>query len=379
MERIWEQIQNIFSNLDISINNIPLSQIIIVAVVMSLILALRRFFTQRIIKAIESFTAKTETTLDDEFIAAIKKPLGWLIILAGVWISQLILADNLSPQLNEAFEKLISLSLVMIIAWAIYSSATVLGHLLGLLATKTNTELDDLIVPHIPQLIQTVVVIVVIIKSSEVLLGASAGALIGLLGGAGVALGLIFKDIIYDWCCTVIIYLDDLYRPGQWLVVDGIDGFVKVVRIGLRSTMLWVWECGSVKKVPNSKMIDGLVENWDQNRGETLEWGITGTLQIDFLSAEQTSRVIDGLLELLNSMDDIYENPMVTFKGIEGNARIFKYLAYVAPNAYFTAAKNINMEILRLLEREGINNLQIYLVTDHKSKKEMMEQVTNLN
>ncbi len=377
MKETWNQIQNVFSALNITVANIPLSKIIIVSVILLMVLALRAFFIKRIINAIESLTAKTETTLDDELIAAIKKPLALLVILAGIWISQLILADNLSAQLNETLQKLISLSFVIIVGYIIYRSAKILGYLLGLLTAKTDTELDDLIVPYIPLFVEITVGTVVVIKVSEVLLGASAGALLGLLGGAGVALGLLFKDIIYDWCCTVIIYVDDLYRPGQWVIVEGIEGFAKIVHIGIRSTELWSWEWASIKKLPNSKMISGVVENWDQNRGDTLEWGMVGTLKIDFLSADKSSRIVDGIQEILSSMNVI--EPAVMFKGLEGNARVFKYLGYIPPNVYFSTAKNINLEILRLLEREGIDRLQVYLVIDPKTQKEMIAQVNNMS
>lgn len=379
MEKIWNEIQILFSNSDITISNIPLSKIIVVALLMLLTLALKSLFAKRVIRFFESLAEKTKTDLDDEFIAKVKKPLGWLFILAGIWLSQLILANNLSPQLNETLSKLIGLLFVVIIGMIVYHAAKLIGYLFGLLATQTDTEFDDLFIPYVPLFVEIIVILVVAIKASELLLGASAGALIGLLGGAGVAIGLLCKDIIYDWCCTVIIYADNLYRPGQWLLVDGISGFVKVKHIGLRSTTLWVWEWASIRKIPNSKMINGVVENWNQDRGDTLEWGITGQLKIDFLSADQTSRVFDGLLELLNSMDGIYENPQVMLKGLEGNSRIFKYLAYLDPNTYFVTVKNINIEILKLLEREGIDSLNIYLVTDPKTNKDLMAQASNLN
>lgn len=65
------------------------------------------------------------------------------------------------------------------------------------------------------------IVVVVIIKVLEVFLGVFAGVFIGLFGGVGVVLGLLFKDIIYDWCCIIIIFIDGLYKFGDWVVVLG--------------------------------------------------------------------------------------------------------------------------------------------------------------
>ena len=303
MQEIWNQIQHTLTYLDITVGNIHLSKIIVVSVILVLSLAFKNLFVKRIIKVVEFYVAETETTLDDELINSIKKPLSWLILLTGIWFSQLILKDVLSPQLNEIFSKLISLSFAIIISYIIYRSASLLGYLLGLAAAKTNTELDDLLIPYIPLLIEVGVVVFAILKTSEVLLGASAGALIGLLGGAGVALGLLFKDIIYDWCCTVIIYIDNLYRSGDLVEISGLPGFIKVEAIGIRTTKLWMTGSGTILKLPNSKMITGIVENWSQNRGNGTEWGIQTTLKIDNISAQMVGKICDAIQELILSKD----------------------------------------------------------------------------
>ncbi|MDE5115402.1 MAG: mechanosensitive ion channel, partial [Trichodesmium sp. St15_bin1_1] len=156
-----------------------------------------------IIQRIKYIINKAGHNLDDKLIDLIKKPLTFIIFAFSLWIIQFILARDLA--LNPNFSALIFLTLA---AFLIYNAAPLIGKLLELITLQTDTELDDLLVPYVPKLLRIAAFVVVIIKASEVFLGASAGALIGLLGGAGVALGLLFKDIIYDWCCTIIIYTD---------------------------------------------------------------------------------------------------------------------------------------------------------------------------
>lgn len=151
-------------------------------------------------------------------------------------------------------------------SYTIYKLAPLLGEIAGQITVRTETELDDLIVPYLPRLFQTAAILLVILKGSEVLLGVSATAIVGILGGAGIAFGLLIKDVIYDWCCTVIIYVDNLYRKGDKLIVtdSDIDGQVEVLDIGLRSTKLGIIESNSIRKIPNSQMIKGIVENRSQ-------------------------------------------------------------------------------------------------------------------
>ncbi|WP_445245128.1 mechanosensitive ion channel domain-containing protein [Microcoleus sp. OTE_8_concoct_300] len=49
--------------------------------------------------------------------------------------------------------------------------------------------------------------------------------------------------------------------------MEGIDGIVQVLEIGIRTTKLRLAKWDSIKKIPNSKMITGIVENWSQNPG----------------------------------------------------------------------------------------------------------------
>ena len=112
---------------------------------------------------------------------------------------------------------------------------------------QTETELDELLRPLMPKIFQSAAIIVLTFKLSEIFLGQSAAALVGLLGGAGITLGLLFKDIVYDWFCTIIIYSDNLYREGDWIGISGVYGFVQVLNIGFRTTKLHIVKWGSIK------------------------------------------------------------------------------------------------------------------------------------
>ena len=291
MEIIRQQIKTTLIDSNITIVDIPLSKIVLMITIITLTQLLRGLFFSIIIKKIKLFTSGTETTLDDELVEILEEPLGWMIFIGGLWIVQLILAENLQPQVSEMLGKILSLIAIIAVAYIVYRASPLLGEILRKLTLNTKTELDDLLVPYVPRLFQTVAIAVVVLKAGEVLLGASANALIGLLGGAGITFGLLLKDIIYDWFCTIIIYTDNLYRPGDWVVVDGIDSTIEVLEVGIRTTKLRLAKWDSIKKIPNSKMITGIVENWSQNPGSENSFGINLTLKIDSISAGKTAKI----------------------------------------------------------------------------------------
>jgi MscS family membrane protein len=367
MEAFWNTLRNF------NYSGIPIAKIATVIILLTLTQLLRRFFVGVIIKSIERFTSKTKTTLDDELITVIKPSLSWLIQIGAFWLIKEILADNLGLQLSKTIGSTLNLVVVFIVAYVVYRSSSILGQLIANVVLHTETELDELLRPLMPKIFQSAAIIILTIKISEIFLGQSAAALVGLLGGAGITLGLLLKDIVYDWFCTLIIYSDNLYREGDWVGVSGVDGFVQVLDIGFRTTTLHITKWGSIMKMPNSKMISGVVENWSQNPGKELIWGINLILKIDGISAQQTARICDAIQEMPKFIAGFAPSCTVRFKQIENNARVIEVMAFVNDdNLYFDAEKNLNLAILELLQKEGIDFLYVELETSPEKFKQSM-------
>jgi MscS family membrane protein len=375
MEIIWKQIKETLLDSHITVAHIPLTKIVLVLTIITLTQLFRGLFFSIVIKRIKLLTSGTETTLDDELVEILEQPSGWLIFIAGLWIVQVILAENLKPQVSEMLAKILSLSAIVAVAYIVYRASPLLGEILRKLTLNTKTELDDLLVPYVPRLFQTVALAVVVLKASELLLGASASAIIGLLGGAGITFGLLLKDIIYDWFCTIIIYTDNLYRPGDWVIVEGIDGSVQVLEIGIRTTKLCLAKWDSIKKIPNSKMITGMVENWSQNPGSEQSFGINLILKIDGISAEKTAIICESLRELPKSINSLHDQGLIWLDRLEQNARIINIRVFSNNlNFYEKGCEQLNIDILSLLEKEGINTIHLEFRTYLGSYKPTLER-----
>ncbi|MBD2770875.1 mechanosensitive ion channel family protein [Iningainema tapete] len=372
MEAIWNTLKNL------NYSNLPMGKILAVLIILTVIQTLRRFIVAAIVKTIEPFTSKSKTALDDELVGILKPSLSWLILIGGLWLVKEILAQELGFQLSETIGRTLNLIVVFIVAYAIYRAASILGQIIANLVLHTDTELDELLRPLMPKIFQSAAVIVITIKVSEIFLGQSAAALVGLLGGAGITLGLLLKDIVYDWFCTIIIYSDHLYREGDWVSVSGLQGFVQILNIGFRTTTLHVYQWGSIVKMPNSKMITGIVENWSQNPGDELKWGISLTLKIDNISAKQTARICDAIREIPSLIMGLSKEIIVRFSKIENNARVINIVAFVNDEKlYFEAERNLNIAILELLEQQSIDFLSVDLRTEPEKYKQSQKVSNN--
>ncbi|NEO32119.1 MAG: mechanosensitive ion channel [Symploca sp. SIO3C6] len=384
MENIWITIQNWFPAIKENpfTFDIPLTKIILVAIVLTLTQALRKYFAAFIVNGIERLTSKTETTLDDELIKVLKPSLSLLTLLGGIWLVQVILAEELGPQISAAIIKFLNLIAIVIVAFVIYRASSILGQLLANSVLRTDTDLDDILRPFVPRIFQTIAIVVIILKGCEIFLGQSAAALVGVLGGAGITLGLLFKDIVYDWFCTVVIYSDGLFREGDWLMIPGLSGFTQVIRIGFRSTTLRLVQWGSIVKLPNSKMIDGSVENWSQHDGEDrLMWGLNLTLKIDGISGQKTAKICASLREICKSLEGVVpEKVIVRFQKLEDNARVILITVLVDQlGLYSTVEEQLNVAILELLEQEGIDSLSVKLQTEPQKYSQLMKDTQYAN
>ncbi len=374
-----EAIQNFWDFIiKIDYSGIPIAKIVIVFIILTVVQLFRQFLVLGIVRTIEQFTKKTETDLDDQLIAIIKPALSWLVLIAGFWLIKEIMAEELGDQLITKIDKIINLIVVLIVGYAVYRSASILGEIIATWLLHTESELDDLIKPLMPKVFQSAAVILIAIKVGEMFLGQSAAALAGLFGGAGITLGLLFKDIVYDWFCTVVIYSDRLYKEGDVVAISGINGFAQIMEIGFRTTTLNVSNWGSIIKMPNSKMITGIVENWSQNPGEELRWGIVLNIRIDGISAKQTARICEGMRELPKSIPGLIPSCTVRFVNLEQNARVIQIRAMCNDmNLYFDAERNLNLAILELLEQEGIDFLHVRIETSPDKFKQLEKAANN--
>ena len=85
--------------------------------------------------------------------------------------------------------------------------------------------------------------------------------LVGVLAGVGVgglAIALAAQDSLKNLLGSLMIFMDQPYKPGQRIVVEGHDGFVE--QIGLRSTKIRMLT-GAQTSIPNERMARLDIEN----------------------------------------------------------------------------------------------------------------------
>lgn len=339
----------------VTVFGIPLLTLIAAGLIIALALLVRRIFSVQLINRVSRLTRKTRSDLDDQLLDLLNAPVGWLIVLGGVWVAYLLLHESISPALTGTIDRFFGLALVLIVAVIFFRTAGLTATAFTRLTRLTDTELDDLVAPYIPIFIRTIAVILVVMKLGEVLLGLSAAAFIGLLGGAGITIGLVFRDVLSDWFSTILIYTDNLYREGDLIELPNRE-WAFVDKIGLRSTTLRLHADGIVTKIPNSRMVRAGVAN----RSRSDHWGVRFELKLDGVSNVQIEEVAKRIRNLLQTDPDIVPDQQRAFlRRLEGNSRVIGVRLWTARTNYYAVVERVNLGILAVLDEAGIDPLAV--------------------
>ncbi len=147
--------------------------------------------------------------------------------------------------------------------WPVFATAIfyrlidILGMYLNQLAQKTESTLDDQLVPLIRKSLKAFVIIIgglFILQNLDF----DVTALIAGLSIGGLAFALAAQDTIKNFFGSLMIFVDKPFQIGDWITSGEIDGTVE--EVGFRSTRVRTFR-NSVTYVPNGKLADMVIDN----------------------------------------------------------------------------------------------------------------------
>ena len=267
-----------------------------------------KFFLQRIVSI---FTRKTKTILDDLIVKAIVLPIFLFLIFGGLWIS-IVNTPELGQHL-PIIHKIFTSIFIIIGALAITRVANALLTWYGEeIATKTQSKIDDKLIP----LIRRVIIFVIFVLGLLFILQAwevNINGLLTAIGIGGLAVALALQPTLTNFLAGTYVMSDAVIRTGDYIMLDGNhEGFVE--NIGWRTTKLRSWQ-GNIIVIPNSKLADAVTTDFEEPEKSVLfsiDCGVS--YQSDLENVEKVT--IDVAREVLKRVPEgakDYE-PVVRFK-----------------------------------------------------------------
>jgi len=203
-------------------------------------------------------TSKTQTDLDDIILKIIRGPVLLIMVLYGAVSSLEIL--NLNRGLIAQLELLYRMAFVMIMAWLVYKIyAGVIIYYGHKLAARTDSEVDDVLVPILEKL-GAIVIPVVAFSIILSLFGYDLTVILAGLGFMGIVIGYAAQSTLANFFAGLQMMFDRPFKTGDLLRLDNGD-ICEVRNIGMRSTCLYNTFTNELVIVPNNDIANKRIVN----------------------------------------------------------------------------------------------------------------------
>jgi MscS family membrane protein len=301
IEGFWQEVNKVW---DTGIFGTNLGDIFLAVGIFLVFLFARRLFFQTTIKTLKLMVRKTETTLDDQVLAAIGKPLEFAFVVVGLYVAgQFVgLSDTLAHILAQLVRSLIAVT----IFWAIFRIVDPLSSLfdraIGLFGSES---MHETVKGFFVKVTKTVVVCLGIAAVFQEW-GFNIAAVLGSLGLVGMAVALGAQDFIKNMFAGLTIFLDRMFEKGNWIKTPDVEGTVE--EIGFRATKVRQFDKALVT-LPNSKLANEALINYSRMTHRRIHWMIG----VEYSSTkEQILNIVQAISRYIQECGDFETDPAQT-------------------------------------------------------------------
>ena len=301
---------------------------------------------------LKKITTKSQWDLDDQLLAAMRRPAFFLVWVCGFFLAFEILTLPKQPvDLARFINALFTSLLIIDAAWFLYQATTVLSIYLERLTGKTESKLDDQLVPIVQKSLRVIIVLMTFVMIIQNL-GYSVSSLLAGLGLGGLAFALAAKDSLANLFGSVTIFTDRPFQIGDWIKMAGVEGVVEDV--GFRSTRVRTFG-KTLITIPNSKIATSTIENMDARPIRR----ISTTLGLTYdASPDQMEELVEALRELLRTHPGVDQGYHLVYFTKLGNSALEVFLYFFSKSTvwaeFLNLQQEINLAIMRILERMGL-------------------------
>jgi MscS family membrane protein len=286
-------------------------------------------------------------------LRSLERPVALLALAGGLYVAGQFM--SLAAAGVQGFWNQVCKTLAVLAAgWFIYRLVDIVELFLRRWTSKTDTLLDDQLVPLIRKTLRVFVVIVLVLFIAQNVFHWDIGALIAGLGIGGLAIALAAKDLLANLFGSVTIFADRPFQMGDRIQIRGYDGMVE--EVGFRSTRVRTLT-GHLVTIPNAVIANEPVENIA--RRPTIRRVLNVTVTYD-TPPEKVQRGVDILREMLEARREHFPDdypPRVYFSDYNAaSLNIVVYYWFRPPDwwEYLAFNQDFNMELLRRFNAEGI-------------------------
>ncbi|MDQ8192178.1 mechanosensitive ion channel family protein [Roseibacillus persicicus] len=151
---------------------------------------------------------------------------------------------------------------------------------------------------------------------------AVAGAVLGVAGVAGIALGFAFRNIVENYLAGILLGLRNPFNTGDAISVEDYSG--KVVRLTSRDTVLMTPD-GNHIRLPNSLLMTSPLTNFSRNALRRFEFAIGVSVELDLNSVRELG--LSALQEVKGILTD--PAPLIVIEELGDSTVNMRFFAWI--------------------------------------------------
>jgi MscS family membrane protein len=292
-------------------------------------------------------------------VKALSKPVYVAIFAAGVFLSKIPLyfddEEGIRMAISSGWTTIARVVMAVSIAYALYRLVDVIEYYLNRLVGKTETKLDDMLVPVVRKALRVTITIVAVLLIAENILGTDIKSLLLGAGVGGIAIALAAKDTIANFFGSITIFTDRPFQMGEVVKIGDHKGPVE--EVGFRSTRVRTLE-GHLVTIPNSVISNTAVENIGRRPYIRRTSNITITYDSGHTKTKKAVEIIKEVLAGVPEVNVDPERPPRIYFSDFNDWSLNIYMSYwVKPPDYWLyheVNERVNFEIMKRFETEKI-------------------------
>ena len=303
------------------------------------------YITKNVLKQL---VKKTETMLDDILVEALDHPLVFLIFIIGLTIAYNTL--SLNEATIEFFKNLISILIIIDVTWFITTFLDqLIIHYLIPLSERTDSDLDDALLPIVRKLTKWGIIIIAGIMILDKF-GYNIASLVAGLGIGGIAIAMAAKDMLGNMFGGASIISDKPFKLGERIKFADIDGYVK--EVGLRSTKITTFD-GTEIIVPNSTIANSTLENVSREKERRIKFVIGLTYETSSTKLKKATTIVKRIIKDHKNTTNKVNVFFTEFAESSLNLTIIYWINNL--DAVFATKSDINFAIKKEFDKEGLD------------------------
>ena len=293
-----------------------------------------------------------QTTLIVYIGLASPAPIAALIQIA-IWFVAATLLQLPTEPLDIALyvQQGLKVAIWFALAWLLMRLVDVLAGALGRASAKTESRLDDQLIPLIRKTLKVVIAVTIVIMVIQNL-GYSVTSLIASLGVGGLALALAAQDTVANLFGSVVVFTDKPFQVGDWVQFEGVEGTIE--EVGFRTTKVRRFD-KSIVTVPNSTFSTNPITNHSRRPIRRIKMNVGVTYETN---AEQLKALMADLRKLISEHDGIDQGfnfvHFTEFGDSSLNLQIYCFTKSTVWTDFLAVREDLMLQIMGVVERHGL-------------------------